>query len=44
MKLFAIVLIAGKLFWLGFEAAKLGSMTLGMTMMIGAAWICFRSK
>lgn len=36
------VLIAGRLFWLGYEAAKLGSWSLGLSMIAGALFICWK--
>jgi len=40
IKIVVAVLIAGKLFWLGFRALELSTWSVGLPMIIGALWIC----
>ena len=35
-----VMIVAGRLFWLGINAIKLGSPSMGLPMIIGALWIC----
>lgn len=44
LSLLLVALIAGKLFWLGYEAVRLESFSLGATMIAGAFYIILNYK